>query len=101
MDIKRIIRGPLVWVLLGIVVIWIGSTFLFAGAGFKEISVKHGLELLDGSTVSSATIIDGEQRVNLELSKADGDNGKLVQFYYVAPRGAEIVDAVKIGRAHV
>ena len=38
--------------------------------------------------VDSAKIVDGEQRVDLTLKQADGDNGTQVQFYYVAPRGA-------------
>jgi cell division protease FtsH len=37
--------------------------------------------------------VDAEQRVDLVLTQA-GPDGKQVQFYYAAPRGAEIVNAV-------
>jgi len=94
MDFKRIFRGPIVWILLALTGVWIGASLIFAQPQYQEISVKHGLELLDGGTVTAAKIIDGEQRVTLDLSKADGDKGKLVQFYYVAPRGEEVVAAV-------
>jgi cell division protease FtsH len=94
MDMKRILRGPIVWIVLAMAVISIGASFFFGQPEYREISVKHGLELLDGNTVTAAKIIDGEQRVTLDLSKPDGDNGELVQFYYVAPRGEEIVAAV-------
>ncbi len=93
MDFKRIFRGPIIYIVLAIAAVWIGSTLL-TGSGFREISTAEGLDLLKGSTVESAKIVDGEQRVDLTLSKADGDNGKQVQFYYVAPRGTEIVDAI-------
>jgi len=93
MDFKRIFRGPIVYILIAIVAVVIGSSLL-SGTGFKEVSVKHGLELLSNGTVTSAKIVDGEQRVDLSLSKDDGVNGTKVQFYYVAPRGEEVVDAV-------
>jgi len=93
MDFKRIFRGPIVYIVLAIAAVWIGTTLL-TGSGFKEISTQDGLDLLKGSTVTSAKIVDGEQRVDLTLSAADGDNGKSVQFYYVAPRGTEIVAAI-------
>jgi cell division protease FtsH len=39
--------------------------------------------------------VDGEQRVDLSLKKAYKKKGKLVQFYYVAPQGEEVVKAIK------
>ncbi len=94
MDLKRTFRGPIVYIVLAFVVIAIGVTWITSAAGFKLISTQEGLDLLRGSTVESAKIVDGEQRVDLTLSKASGDNGTKVQFYYVAPRGAEVVQAI-------
>jgi cell division protease FtsH len=93
MDIKRIFRGPIIYIVLAIAAVWIGSSLL-TGTGFREISTQQGLELLKGNTVESAKIVDGEQRVDLTLTKADGDNGTKVQFYYVTPRGSEVVEAI-------
>ena len=92
MDFKRLFRGPLAYVLLAVIVIAIGFS-LFSGSGFKEITTKDGLALLADNKVASAKIVDTEQRVDLTLSTA-GSNGKQVQFYYSAPRGADIVKAV-------
>ena len=96
MDIKRFFRGPVFWALLGLAAIGLAVSLFAAtfSATYTEVSVKHGLELLDGNTVTKAKIIDGEQRVTLDLSVADDKNGSKVQFYYVAPRGLEIVAAV-------
>ena len=93
MDFKRLFRGPIVYILLAVVAVWIGSSLL-TGTGFREVTTQEGLNLLNGSTVASAKIVDGEQRVDLTLSTAAGDKGKQVQFYYVAPRGIEVVDAI-------
>jgi cell division protease FtsH len=97
MDFKRILRGPVIYILLAIAAVWIGATLL-TGNGFKSVTTQEGLTLLKGPTVESAKIVDGEQRVDLTLSSADGTNGKLVQFYYVAPRGQEIVDAINTSK---
>ncbi|NQX12642.1 ATP-dependent metallopeptidase FtsH/Yme1/Tma family protein [Microbacteriaceae bacterium VKM Ac-2855] len=93
MNVKRIFRGPILYVVLAVIAVWIGST-LITMSGFKQVSTQEGLALLSDGKVASAKIVDGEQRVDLTLSAADGDNGTQVQFYYVAPRGTEIVDAV-------
>jgi cell division protease FtsH len=93
MDFKRIFRGPIIYIVLAIAAVWIGSTLL-TGSGFKQITTQEGLSLLKGNTVQNAKIVDGEQRVDLTLTAADGTNGKQVQFYYVAPRGADVVAAI-------
>ncbi|HEV7949407.1 MAG TPA: ATP-dependent zinc metalloprotease FtsH [Glaciihabitans sp.] len=93
MDMKRLFRGPIVYIVLAVIAVWVGSSLL-TGSGFREVTTQEGLDLIGGDTVQSAKIVDGEQRVDLTLSQADGDNGTQVQFYYVAPRGTEVVDAI-------
>ncbi|AJM78226.1 ATP-dependent zinc metalloprotease FtsH [Rathayibacter toxicus] len=93
MNVKRIFRGPLLYVVLAIVAVWIGSSVITM-SGFRQISTEHGFELLKDGKVDSAKVVDGEQRVDLTLAQDDGDNGKQVQFYYVGPRGTEVVNAV-------
>jgi cell division protease FtsH len=90
---KSLIKGPLPYVLVGALVVVIGVSLLTTG-GFREISTQQGLQLLRDNQVRSATIIDGEQRVDLELSSGAEGLGTQVQFYYVGPRGEEIVTAV-------
>ena len=93
MNLKKIFRGPILWIVLAVVIVWIGSS-LITMSGYKEISTEHGLHLLKGDKVSQATIVDNDQRVDMTLKKADGSNGTQVQFYYVEPRGTDVVKAV-------
>ena len=92
MDFKRLLRGPLVYILLAVIVVSIGFSLL-SGSGFKPITTKQGLELLKNDKVVSAKIVDSEQRVDLTLATA-GTAGTQVQFYYAAARGSDIVKAV-------
>jgi cell division protease FtsH len=93
MNAKKIVRSPIPYILLGAIALWIGFS-LITGGGFKQIDTQEGLQLLKEGKVSSATIIDGEQRVDLTLAKADKEYGTQVQFYYVTPRGTEVIEAV-------
>jgi cell division protease FtsH len=92
MDIKRLLRGPLVWIVVVAVLLWIAASFLLA-PGFHGISTQEGLNLLKGSTVSKIQTHDPDQYVDLTLSQSY-KGSKMVQFYYVAPRGPEVVTAI-------
>ena len=102
MDFKRIFRGPLVYIVLGAIILIVGFNLLTA-SGFRSITTQQGLELLNGTTVEKVKIVDGEQRVDLTLDKpysVDGvDYGTQVQFYYVTQRGDEVVEAITDSKA--
>ncbi|MEN0086540.1 MAG: ATP-dependent zinc metalloprotease FtsH, partial [Leifsonia sp.] len=93
MNVKKIFRGPILYVVLAIIAVWIGSS-LITMSGFKSVSTQKGLEYLAQDKVSSAKIVDGENRVDLTLKEPDGNLGNQVQFYYVTPRGQDVVKAV-------
>ncbi len=93
MNVKKILRGPFLYIALAVIAVWVGSSLLTM-SGFKEVPTQQGLQLLNDGKVAEAKIVDGEQRVDLTLTKAEGELGSQVQFYYVTPRGAEVVAAV-------
>src|SRR5690554_2323738 len=92
MNLKKFLRGPLVYIAVAIIVVSVGFSLL-GGGGFQQIDTQKGMALLNDDKVESAKIIDGQQRVDLVL-KQSGDKGKQVQFYYAAARGADVVEAV-------
>jgi cell division protease FtsH len=92
MNLKKFLRGPLIYIAVAIIVVSVGFSLL-GGTGFQEIDTQKGMALLNDDKVESAKIIDGQQRVDLVLKQA-GENGKQVQFYYAAARGADVVEAV-------
>ncbi|WP_353826674.1 ATP-dependent zinc metalloprotease FtsH [Agromyces sp. SYSU T0242] len=93
MNMKKILRGPVLYIVLAIIAVWIGST-LITQSGFRQVSTQEGLQLLDDGKVAAAKIVDGENRVDLTLAQAEEDLGTQVQFYYVTPRGADVIAAV-------
>ncbi|MBT0993216.1 ATP-dependent zinc metalloprotease FtsH [Cellulomonas sp. DKR-3] len=98
MNAKRLVRGPLLWIALAVVLLWIGVSTL-TQPSVKSIDTSDGLELLADGKAEQAKITDGVQRVELTLKedfvKGEDNLGKLVQFQYVAPQGETVVDAVQ------
>ena len=93
MDVKKITRNPLIYVAL-IGVLLFGGFLLISNLGApKQITVQQGLELLAGDTVTEVTNTDGDQRVDMTLSK-EFEGAKDVQFYYVDARADQIVEAI-------
>ncbi|NII52206.1 ATP-dependent zinc metalloprotease FtsH [Frigoribacterium endophyticum] len=89
MDLKKLFRGPIIYVVIAVLGIGIGWSVISA-SGSTRVSTQKGLEALNDDKVSSATIFSNEQRVDLVLK--DGDEQQ--QFYYATPRGDEVVQAV-------
>jgi cell division protease FtsH len=93
MNFKKLFRGPFLYIILAIAAVWIGSA-LIGMNGYQKIDTEVGLNMLSSGKVSQATIVDTDQRVDLTLIAPDPEFGEQVQFYWVTPRGAEIVKAV-------
>jgi cell division protease FtsH len=93
MNFKKLLRGPFIYIILAIAAVWIGSA-LIGMNGYQQVDTEVGLKMLSSGKVSQATIVDTDQRVDLKLSTPDAKYGDQVQFYWVTPRGPEIVTAV-------
>ena len=99
MDFKRILRTPMVWVVL-IVGIGVLLISLQGAGGFTRIDTSAAEKLINDGKVQSAKLeVD---KVDLTLKKGEaytgGDGVKdatRVQAYYVEQRGASLVQALK------
>jgi cell division protease FtsH len=93
MDFKKITRNPIIYVLLIGLLLIVGFSLVSSLGAAKQITTQEGLQLLDGSTVTEVTNTDGDQRVDMTLSKPyEGSTN--VQFYYVEARAGEVVEAI-------
>ena len=85
MDVKKLTRNPLIYILLVGVLLIVGFSLVSNLGAPRQVSTQEGLELLDGDTVSKVLITDGDQRVDMTLTKAY-EGATDVQFYYVSAR---------------
>jgi cell division protease FtsH len=93
MNLKKILSGPFIWIFLAIVILITGTSLINAQT-FQQVDTKYGLELIESGKAKSVKILDGEQRVDVELTNPDPEFGSQVQFFYVAPRGEQVIDAI-------
>ena len=93
MNPRRIFRGPTFWIVAALLVLLVASQALGGGRA-STIDTQDGLRLLADGQVTQAKIVDGDQRVDLTLSQPFEDHGTDVRFFYVEPRGEEVVEAV-------
>ncbi|GAB6938249.1 ATP-dependent zinc metalloprotease FtsH [Isoptericola variabilis] len=103
MNIKKILSGPIIWIVVGLLLVSLAFS-AFNTERVSRIETSQGLELLAGDTVDHALVVDGEQRVELDLSEkyvtgagteSEQDHGTKVEFFYVAPQGDTVATAVE------
>ncbi|QMU97136.1 ATP-dependent zinc metalloprotease FtsH [Microbacterium esteraromaticum] len=93
MDVKKVSRNPLIYVALIGALLFAGFLLISNLSAPKQVTVQQGLELLEGDTVTKVVNTDGDQRVDLTLSK-EFEGAKNVQFYYVEARADQVVTAI-------
>jgi cell division protease FtsH len=90
MDVKRILRGPVIWVVLAVVVVLVGAQVV-RGDQYVRVDTSDAIQLIKDKKVKSARIVNGDQRVELTLT-TPFKNHDAVAAYYVDARGVQIVD---------
>lgn len=94
--VKKIFKGPVVWIALVVVLIVLGfSLFPFGGAA--RVDTSQGMSLIAGGRVDSARIYN-EGRVELVLksdfSQKEQNLGKNIQFTVVQERIPQVIKAI-------
>jgi cell division protease FtsH len=96
MDLKRLTRGPAIWVIAAVVILLL-SARAFAPNQFKQIDTSRAIDLINSGQVDSAKIVDRDQRLELKLkspTKVGNQDVTRVQTYYVDQRGGQIIEAI-------
>ncbi|WP_353508646.1 ATP-dependent zinc metalloprotease FtsH [Intrasporangium sp.] len=97
MDGKRLLRTPLVWILVLISALVFGM--MFSNSGAPRIDTSEAMKQITSGNVESAKLTNNE-RMELTLKQpytsADGTvkDAKTVFAYYVEARGTEVVNAL-------
>ena len=89
MDLKRLTRGPVIWVIAALVVVIVGARVLSPNR-FEPIDTSEAINLITSGKVTSATLVNGDQRLELTVDPAYKGHTQ-VMTYYVDARGAQLV----------
>ena len=93
MKLKKFIRGPWLWIALALSVVLIGSSLL-SSTQYQRVDTQVGLELIAGGQAKNVAIIDGDQRVDVQLNSVDPEFGEYIQFFYVSGRAETVAQTV-------
>ncbi|MGH3094961.1 MAG: ATP-dependent zinc metalloprotease FtsH [Streptosporangiales bacterium] len=90
MDIKRYLRGPLVWVLLIGVLLVVLLQLFNGGDDYKDVDTSKVVTAINHDKVKSALITDKDQTIQLTLK-----DGEKWQASWVQGQGIELVNALQ------
>jgi cell division protease FtsH len=94
--VKRIFKGPWVWIAIAVVGVLLALQYLAPGGGYDEIDTSQMEEYITEGDVKEITFIDGDQQIQATLDDGVRDSGSDVMTHYIqgqAPRLLDLVDA--------
>ena len=94
MDFKRILRGPWLWIVLGVVAVLVILQILSASTGAEAEKTSDVVESIRSGDADTVLFVDGDQEVQVTL-----DSDRQIKAQYQLDQGIQIVDLVKRGVA--
>jgi cell division protease FtsH len=86
MDFKRYFRGPVFWIAVVLLAVFLGSRLVTSTGGFEKVDTQTVVDEIRAGNVKSARVIDREQRVELTLKNDDK-----IRASYLSGTGDDIV----------
>ncbi|MFL6056748.1 MAG: ATP-dependent metallopeptidase FtsH/Yme1/Tma family protein, partial [Actinoallomurus sp.] len=85
MDLKRYFRGPLLWILAFGALVLLVMYGINPGGSYEKADTSKVVQAIQNNQVSSAQIIDKDQRIEVKLR-----NGKQMQASWVSGQGNDL-----------
>ncbi|MEO6822771.1 MAG: ATP-dependent metallopeptidase FtsH/Yme1/Tma family protein, partial [Candidatus Nanopelagicales bacterium] len=85
MDIKRLLRGPVVWIAAAVVLVIVASTMLGNLGGPKTVTTTQAVDDITNNQVSKAMLIMPDQTIALTLK-----DGSQVQASFIDGQGLQL-----------
>jgi cell division protease FtsH len=79
MDRKRLLRNPLLWILVFLLLYFGFSTLVDGDRGYTEVPTSQAIEQIRSGNVEEATLEDREQQLKLTLSEPITVDGQQVE----------------------
>ncbi|KRF16595.1 cell division protein FtsH [Nocardioides sp. Soil797] len=81
---KRIFKGPWLWIVLAVVAVLLGLQYLAPNGGYDEVQTSQMEEYISSGDVKEISFIDNDQEIRATLDDdVDRDGGKKVMTHWV------------------
>jgi cell division protease FtsH len=97
--VKRVFRGPWLWIVVAVVAVLLALEFLAPGGGYDEVSTSTMSKYIEDGSVKEITFIDGDQVIEATLDDGTRDEGDEVMSHYIQGQQETILAAVDEGVA--
>jgi cell division protease FtsH len=94
MSVKRIFKGPWVWIALAVVAVLLALQYLAPGGGYDEVSTSRMESYIAKGEVKEISFIDGDQAIQATLDSGVRDSGSKVTAFWVKGQQGGIIDMV-------
>ncbi|WP_179649076.1 ATP-dependent zinc metalloprotease FtsH [Nocardioides aromaticivorans] len=92
---KRVFRGPWLWIVVAVVTVVLALEFLAPGGGYDEIPTSRLEKYIAEGQVKDITFIDGDQSIEATLDDGTRDSGDKVLSHYIQGEQETLLAAVK------
>ncbi len=93
MDVKRILRGPWLWIVVAVVGVLVALQFLAPNGGYDEVDTSEMSAAINDGSIETITFIDRDQTIRAEL---DDDKGKITSSWVMGQQ-RDLVNAAAEG----
>jgi cell division protease FtsH len=93
-SVKRVFRGPWVWIVVAVLAVLLALEFLAPGGGYDEVSTSQMSKYISDGDVKEITFIDGDQTIEATLDSGTRDDGDKVMTHYIQGQQEGILAAV-------
>src|SRR3954447_13181393 len=93
MDLKRLARGPLLWIVLAILLVLVLSSVLSGNGGYSKVDTSRIVQAIEAGQVQEALLKDKEQQIQVTLKEGVTIEGKSkVQADYPSEYGTVLAE---------
>jgi cell division protease FtsH len=92
--VKRVFRGPWLWIFVAVIAVVLAIEFLAPGGGYDEVSTSRMAKYIDEGQVKEITFIDGDQKIEATLDDGTRDAGDKVMTHYIQGQQETLLEAV-------
>ncbi|MGH3498277.1 MAG: ATP-dependent zinc metalloprotease FtsH [Nocardioidaceae bacterium] len=90
MDVKRIVRGPWLWIIVGVVAVLGILQYVSSSSGYDSVDTAKMISYINDGSVKSVVFKDGDQEIDATL-----DSGRKVSSQWLGNQGLQLVNKVQ------
>ncbi|GAA4080742.1 ATP-dependent zinc metalloprotease FtsH [Nocardioides kongjuensis] len=96
---KRVFRGPWLWIVVAVLAVVLALEFLAPGGGYDEIPTSQMSTYIAKGQVDEITFVDGDQSIEATLNEGTRKQGDKVLSYYVDGAQQGLIEQVEQQKA--